>query len=215
MCYHFSNLELVCENEKLENIHFSPGILVKISKKLKPKLTLGPDGYSPFFLKQIISSIAVPLCMMYQSFMSVGIIPLEWKSAIIVPIFKKGASSDPSNYRPISLTSVFSKLMERCIVIEMLSYLSSRNLISKQQHGFLKRKSTTTNLLESFNDWFINIEGRTSQTIAYIRYDTYRHLPLPRFPLTRGNFSDWAVHKGYIAYFSLRMRQTAIFPFPV
>ena len=68
------------------------------------------------------------------------------------------------------LQSVFSKLMERCIVIEMLSYLSSRNLISKQQHGFLKKKSTTTNLVESFNDWSINIEGRTSQTIASIDF---------------------------------------------
>ena len=160
----------VCENEKLDDIHFSPGTLVKISKKLKPKLTSGPDGYSPFFLKQIISAIAAPLCMVYQSFMSVGIIPSAWKSAIIVPIFKKGPSSDPSNYRPISLTSVFSKLMERCMVIEMLSYLLSRNLISKQQHGFLKRKSTTTNLLESFNDWSVNFEGRTSQTIAYIDF---------------------------------------------
>jgi len=157
----------VCEIEKLDNIHFLPDTLVKISKKkLKPKLTSGPDGYSPFFLKQIISAIAAPLCMVYQSFMSVGIIPLDWKSAIIVPIFKKGVSSHPSNYRPISLTSVFSKLRERCIVIDMLRYLLSQNLISKLQHGFLKRKSTTTNLLQSFNDWSVNIEGRTSQDFA-------------------------------------------------
>jgi len=74
---------------------FSPDTLVKISKKLKPKLISGPDGYSPFFLKQIISAIAAPLCMVYQCFMSVGIIPLDWKSAIIVLIFKKGISSDP------------------------------------------------------------------------------------------------------------------------
>jgi len=60
--------------------------------------------------------------------------------------------------------------MERCIVIDMSSYLLSRNLISKQQHGFLKRKSTTTNLLESFNDWSVNIEGLTSQMIAYIDF---------------------------------------------
>jgi len=120
--------------------------------------------------------------MVHQSFLSVGIIPLDWKSAIIVPIFKKGVSSDPSNYCPVSLRSVFSKLMERCIVIDMFSYLLSRNLITKPQRGFLERKSTTTNLLESFNDWSVNIEGRTSQTIAYIdfakAFDSVRHSKL-------------------------------------
>jgi len=59
--------------------------------------------------------------------------------------------------------------MEQCIVIDVLRYLLSRNLISKLKHGFLKRQSTT-NLLQSFNDWSVNIEGRTSQTIAYIDF---------------------------------------------
>ena len=60
-------------------------------------------------------------------------------NAIIIPLFKKGSSSDPSNYRPVSLTSIFSKLMEKVIVQEMLNYLRSNNLISKQQHGFISK----------------------------------------------------------------------------
>jgi len=98
--------------------------------------------------------------------MSVGQIPAEWKSAVIIPLHKKGMSSDPSNYRPISLTSVFSKLMERVVVLDLLAYLQSNNLINKQQHGFLKKRCTATNLLESLNDWTLNIENGRRQPIA-------------------------------------------------
>ena len=105
-----------------------------------------------------------------HSFMSVGQIPAEWKSAIIIPLHKKGMSSDPSNYRTISLTSVFSKLMERVVVLDLLAYLQSNNLINKQQHGFLKKRCTATNLLESLNDWTLNIENGRRQPIAYIDF---------------------------------------------
>jgi len=65
-----------------------------LCKRIKPTLTPGPDGYPPFLIKQIISSIAGPLSAMYQSFMSVGKVPVDWKIAFITPSFKKGASSD-------------------------------------------------------------------------------------------------------------------------
>ena len=79
--------------------------------------------------------------------MSSGHVPQAWKQATVTPVFKGGIASDPSNYRPISLTSVFSKLMERVVVLDMLRYCKEQGLISKQQHGFLARKSTVTNML--------------------------------------------------------------------
>ena len=155
---------------KLDYVYFSPDALIKACKSIKPKLTPGPDGYPPFLLKQIICSISSPLSAMYQSFMSIGKVPADWKVAFITPLFKKGASSDPANYRPISLTSVFSKLMERLIVTNLLSYLSMHKLISNEQHGFLSRRSTATNLLESLNDWSLNIENGKCQKVAYIDF---------------------------------------------
>jgi len=146
-------LSRVTDGEKLDYVHFSPDVLRKICKNLKPKLTSDPDGYPPFLPKKIVPTISVQLSMLYQSFMSVGKHWNDcWKTAIFTPLFKKGVSSDPSNYRPISLTSVFSKLMERVIVINLLNYLRSHNLISKQQHGFLSNRFTATNLLESLNE---------------------------------------------------------------
>ena len=154
----------------IDSIRFTPEILRRICRKIKPKMSSGPDGYPPYLLKNIVSAISSPLCLLFQSFLSVGRVPSAWKIAHIIPFYKKGDSSDPSNYRPISLTSVFCKLMERIVVADMLSYLRNHSLISKQQHGFLSKRSTTTNLLESLNDWSVSFENGTHQTIAYIDF---------------------------------------------
>ncbi len=92
--------------------------------------------------------------------------PLAWKTAIVTPFYKKGSSSDPANYRPISQTSVFCKLMERVITAEMTDYLLKNNVISKHQNGFLSRRSTATNLLECLSDWTLAIDS--GQTMAAV-----------------------------------------------
>ena len=80
-------------------------------------------------------------------------VPKDWKGAIITPVFKKGAAGDVSNYRPISLTCVASKLMERIISGQIFDYLLTNNISHPEQHGFFRGRSTCTNLLESLNDW--------------------------------------------------------------
>jgi len=67
---------------------------------------------------------------------------------------------DPGNYRPIALTSVFCKVMERVISAEILEYCKRHGLISDQQHGFLSKRSTVTNLLSGHNDWTNAISKR-------------------------------------------------------
>jgi Reverse transcriptase (RNA-dependent DNA polymerase) len=120
-----------------------------------------------------------PLSQMFTSFMSVGSIPSAWKTAVVTPVFKKGASSDPSNYRPISQTSVFCKLMERVMTADITDYLLKHKLLSPQQHGFLAKRSTLTNLLETTNDWSITIDNKQINTVIYIdfskAFDTVSH----------------------------------------
>lgn len=160
----------VADDIKLDTVNFSPAALLKICKKLKPKATSDPNGYCNYLLKQIMPAITVPVCDMFHSFLSVGKVPSEWRSAIITPLYKKGPSSQVTNYRPISLTSIFSKLMERVISTELINYLQQHHLITKQQHGFLTKRSTSTNLIESLNDWTLNIEKRNHQSVAYIDF---------------------------------------------
>jgi len=91
---------------------------------------------------------------------------------VIVPAYKKGSFSDPAtcNYRLISQTSVFCKLVEQVIVGEMSKYLLSIGAISIHQRGFGTKRSTTTNLLETLNDWTLSIDNRLTQTLVYLYF---------------------------------------------
>ena len=98
---------------------------------------------------------------MFTQFLSVSYVPDDWKTAIIVPVYKKGPTTNVTNYRPISLTSVASQIMERVISVQMISFLLQNNVINTAQHGFLQGLSTTSNLLETLNDWTVAIHNIT------------------------------------------------------
>ena len=73
--------------------------------------------------------------------MITGEIPQDWRDAKIVPIYKKGNRSEPGNYRPVSLTCIVCKVMERIIKNDMTEHLAEYNVINKSQHGFTKGRS--------------------------------------------------------------------------
>jgi len=79
---------------------------------------------------------------------------------VVIPIYKSGPPDDVSNYRPIALTSISIKIMERVIANEVSGYFLQHGLISKQQRGFLTRRSTVTNLVETLNDWTLDVNTR-------------------------------------------------------
>ena len=90
--------------------------------------------------------------MIFNLIMQFGSLPAMWKSAVVTPIFKKGVSSDPGNYRPISLTCVASKLFEQSVKREMVRHLNQHKILDRSQHGFLERHSTCSNLIEAMSD---------------------------------------------------------------
>jgi hypothetical protein len=104
-----------------------------------------------------------------QSFQS-GKLPSIWKHAIVTPVFKKGLSSNVCNYRPISITCVCCKVMETIINEQMLNFLLNHKKITKQQHGFLSRRSTATQLIECVNDWTLALNSRHSVDCVYIDF---------------------------------------------
>ena len=188
----------VPDSVSLDNINFSPEAILRAIRKIKPKTMAGPDGYSSYLSKKIGNSLAFPLSIIFSSFLVIKKIPLVWKQAIVTPIYKSGIASDPGNYRPIALTSVFSKLMERVVLSDVLCYCKQNKLITEQQHGFLARRSTVTNLLYGLNDWSCAIMNRQSTAVAYIdfrkAFDSVCHSKL----LTRlsalgivGNLLEW------------------------
>ena len=78
-----------------------------------------------------------------------GTVPTEWKLASIVPLLEKAPADEVENYRAISLLSLVSKLLERCIFNKIIDHISSN--LPHLQFGFLKRRSTTTQLLSVYH----------------------------------------------------------------
>ena len=85
--------------------------------------------------------------IIFRKSVAEGVVPQEWKRANITPLFKKGSRSDPSNYRPVSLTSHVGKILGAIIKEKLLGHLSLNSLINASQYGFLLRKSCLTNFL--------------------------------------------------------------------
>ena len=77
-----------------------------------------------------------------------GIIPEDWRKAEVVAIFKKGIRSDPGNYRPVSLTCVLCKILESFVRDAIVKHMDDYDLYSENQHGFRKKRSCITQLLE-------------------------------------------------------------------
>jgi len=169
-------------NAQLDSVNFTPDNVYSAMQKLKLGGSSGPDGFSPQLYKKLAGSLAEPMSLVFTSFMSVGQIPREWAHAIVTPVYKCGSASSRSNYRPISLTCVASKIMERVVVSNMLIYLRRNGVISKQQHGFLQGRSTTSNLLEALNDWTLTVNDRKAVGVTYIdfakAFDTVCHSKL-------------------------------------
>ena len=113
----------------------------------------GPDLIPAYLLKCCAEEISSPLSFLFQKSMSTGTLPRDWVCANIVPVFKRDDKHVPSNYRPISLTSIVIKTMERIIHSELTAVLESNNLISAQQFGFRNHHLTTHLLLEAVHDW--------------------------------------------------------------
>ena len=108
---------------------------------------MGPDGIHPLLLKNCASQLAYPLTIIFNRSLREGTLPSDWKTSLVVPIFKKGSRYDPLNYRPISLTSVPCKLLERILCKSLMSYLESNSLLSHHQFGFRAGRSTMDQLL--------------------------------------------------------------------
>jgi hypothetical protein len=120
----------------------------KLLTKLKPNKAPGPDQIKPLILSQLAKSIAPIICKIFQLSLDTGDVPSEWKTANVAPVFKKGNKFQASNYRPISLTCVCSKLMEHIVVSAMMNHLEGNNILHDRQHGFRPKRSCETQLVD-------------------------------------------------------------------
>ena len=127
------------------NIEFCHRKIRKFLAKINSNKACGPDAIHGKILKNCAVSLAYPLSLLFRISYNTGCIPREWKLAHVVPIHKKGPKENIENYRPISLTSLVMKTFERILKEEIL--LKTSHLLDSRQHGFLSKKSCTTNMV--------------------------------------------------------------------
>jgi len=95
----------------------------------------------------------------------------EWKKAEIRPIYKKkGSKQDPSNYRPISLTSVVCKVFEKVVKDQLCSHLINNNLLSSHQFRFVPGRNTKTQLLVTVKEWIKNLDNDIPTDVAFMDF---------------------------------------------
>ena len=98
--------------------------------RLKTSKSCGSDNCHPRVLKSVKGGIIVPLYYLYSKSLEEASLPLSWKEATITAIFKKGDRKLPNNYRPISLTSIFCRMLEFVIRDKIMSYFTLNNFLS-------------------------------------------------------------------------------------
>ena len=123
--------------------------ICNLLRNINPNKAHGPDGIHGKILKNCSATLSLPLKLLFKVSYNSGQIPNEWKLANVVPVHKKGAKSDVSNYRPISLTCLIMKQFENIIRKRIME--KCEHLINASQHGFLPHKSCTTQMV-GFND---------------------------------------------------------------
>ena len=99
-----------------------------------------------------------------------GEVPEDWRRAKVVPIFKKGKKEEPGNYRPVSLTSIPGKILEKIIKQSLCKHLESNAMITRSQHGFVKNKSCQTNLITFFDQVTSQIDRGKAVDVIYLDF---------------------------------------------
>lgn len=163
-----SNLGKANSVANICTIEVSTPELLKLLKTLDCNKSAGPDGLHPHLLVKCAESLIHPVSLLFNRSVTEGVLPSVWKSASITPIHKKGPKRDVSNYRPISKLCVLVKVFEKLVHDQL--YAALKHTFLPQQHGFLKGRSTTTNLVSFVDEVTKGMEGGGQVDAVYTDY---------------------------------------------
>lgn len=156
---------------RMQDVSFQPWEIWNVLKSLQNKSSCNsPDKLPAVFLKKCALSIAYPISLIYTKSYETGKVPTLWKMANVCPIYKAGTKSEPANYRPISLTSILAKTMEKIIKTTLVQHLKSRNIISEEQFGFMSGRSTVQQLIKCNEEWIANKSSGIQTDVVFLDF---------------------------------------------
>lgn len=164
------------------SIFFTPTTAEEIENivsKFQNKTSCGVDELSNQVLKKIIKAISNPLQIVFNKSISEGKVPNEMKNAIITPIHKAKSRSEISNYRPVSVLTSISKILEKIVYKRMYGFLQSNNILYESQYGFRSNMSTVDAITELIGSIIKNLDQKKFSLVIYLdlskAFDTVNH----------------------------------------
>jgi hypothetical protein len=132
--------------------------LINLIHSLKNNKSSSVDCLNPRLLKENAYLLSVPLQYLFNLSLTKGVVPKKFKIAKVIPIFKQGRADQPSNYRPISILSVFNKLLEKIVHKRLYNFLVKHSILYQNQFGFRKNFSTSLALLQAVDSCYENLD---------------------------------------------------------
>ena len=162
------DIDIDYSNDWRFDIEFDHQRVRKILSNINSNKAYGPDGIHGKLLKNCAVGLAYPLSLLFHSCYNIGTLPREWKLGHIVPIYKKGDKHEVSNYRPISLTCLIMKVLERKIKDELLAL--TNGMIKDEQHGFRAERSCATNLVGLCDSLALSLNDNIRTDVIYFDF---------------------------------------------
>lgn len=134
--------------------------IAQIIKEMKNKKSVGLDEIPISVIKVCANLINKPLAHIFNKCLEYGVFPDRLKIAKIIPLHKGGDTTCINNYRPIAILPNFSKILEKIILKRLLSFLNFYNIISTNQYGFVKGKSTEQALFTLLNSVYFHLDNK-------------------------------------------------------
>ena len=137
-------------------------------KQLNCRKPLGPCDVPAWAIKDCLNYIAETLTFLINAFLAADKFPSHLKRAHVIPIYKKEDTEDPSNYRPISITSALSKIFEKVMKEQIDDYIEKNQLLSPIQFGFRRGFSTTDALLYATEKIRLTLDNKKMMASALL-----------------------------------------------
>ena len=153
--------------------------IFNIMMNLNPNKSPGPDNIDPLVCKLAAEPHTPIHTHIFNQSMEVGRVPDQLKIAKVIPIFKNDDNSKFSNYRPISILQIFSKVLEKIVYTRLLNYLTKFNILCDNQFGFRKNHSTFMAVLELVDNLSNSMDRKEFSVGVFIdlskAFDTVNH----------------------------------------
>ena len=195
----------------ISNITIDEKGVLNLLTKLNTNKASGPDGISNRFLKACASEITPLLTQIFQMSLNSHNLPEDWRTANISPIFKKGDKHLPSNYRPVSLTSVCCKLLEHIVCKHILTHLETHKILTNLQHGFRSGHSCESQLLITTDDLLRNYDKKLQTDVIILDFSkAFDKVPHQRLLHKLRNYGIDGDINSWIEEFLTKRRQRVI-----